>query len=515
MPEMLEPIDLDAFALEVKHGLPNERKRLDAADENQAWYDHDAERYLARREAESEFDFEGRPKRDSGLLRECVEILCDHLYNPGPTRQLKEEGAAAEFLAKVYEQNLFNSLMQQADLLSTLNDACAIQVDAGDGNFKERPIDLLIWSGNEFHAWTHPNNPRKPVAVCTIDRFDMQERRRLWNEVEVRTYVTDRLQDGQTSGGRVAREVDRQPHDYGRIPFAFTHYELPTRYFYAPGIGTFLRKVQERVDDRLSRLDESIQKHLNPIPVAEGVGPDWNPVVEPGRFVRLGPPAFAAITGDFSTPSPTPRLSYLQVKLDIAGAWDDLVRYINQALEAARVPLSYARMEQTGTASGIALIVEQAPLWNRARKRRVPFAHYETEIARAILTCAGNHYGRPELTAAGAGPSLLLGWPEPTITTPGADRDHSDAWRMQMGLASRTQILMERDGCSRDQALRKLEQVARDRADERQILRVEPRGVGEGDDTDPGEPPDATPAPGDEFGTGESPESPDERPPDS
>ncbi|MGE5754752.1 MAG: hypothetical protein ACM35G_03400 [Planctomycetaceae bacterium] len=89
MPETPEPIDLDAFATEVENGLPNERRRLDGADENQAWYDHDAERYLPRREAESEFDFEGRPKRESGLLRECVEILCDHLYNPGPTRRLR------------------------------------------------------------------------------------------------------------------------------------------------------------------------------------------------------------------------------------------------------------------------------------------------------------------------------------------------------------------------------------------------------------------------------------------
>ncbi|MGE5754751.1 MAG: hypothetical protein ACM35G_03395 [Planctomycetaceae bacterium] len=384
--------------------------------------------------------------------------------------------------------------MQQADLLGTLNDACAIQVDAGDGDFEARPIDLLLWGGNEFHAWTHPDNPRRPVAVCTIDRYDQQERRRLWNEVEVRTYVTERLVDGQTAGGRVAREVDRQGHDYGCLPFAFVHYELPTRSFYPPGIGTFLRRVQGRVDDRLSRLDESIQKHLNPIPVAEGVGPDWNPVIEPGRFVRLVPPAFAAIAGDFSAQAAAPRLSYLQVALDIAGAWDDLLRYLNQALEAARVPLSYARMEQSGTQSGIALIVEQAPLLNRARKRRMPFAHYETGIARTILSCAGNHYGRPDLAAAGRTASLLLGWPEPTITTPGAERDHADTWRLQSGLASRTQILMERDGCSRDQALRKLEQVALDRADERRILRdgaAGPEGQGASPEAPGGRTPDS------------------------
>lgn len=36
MPETPEPIDLDAFATEVENGLPNERRRLDGAEENQA-----------------------------------------------------------------------------------------------------------------------------------------------------------------------------------------------------------------------------------------------------------------------------------------------------------------------------------------------------------------------------------------------------------------------------------------------------------------------------------------------
>ena len=463
---------LDLYAREVEAGLPNEKRRLDALDENEAWYNHDAERYLPKRDAETDWDFQARPKRESGLLNECVSILCDHLYNPGPTRELKDdESEGAEFLRKVYEQNLINAIMQQADVLSTLNDVAAIQVDVGDGDFDIQPIRLMLWGGNEFHVWCHPNDPLDPVAVCTIDRYDNQERRRLWNEVEVRTYLTRKfLAGGEISGGRVGKEVDRRQHDYGCLPFSFVHYEQPSRFFYTHGIGTFLRRVQARVDDRLSRLDESIQKYLAPIPVAEGVGPDFNPVVEPGRFIRLVSPPFTGVTGDFSAPMATPKLSYLQAQLDVASTWEDLTNFINQCLEAARVPLSYARMEQTGTASGIALIVEQDPLIRRAKKRRLAFGLYETELAKCILMCAGNHYGIPVLVTEAEGLDLMLGWPESKIATPGPERNEEDTWRVQMGLVSRIGLLMERDGCSQAQAIQKIKQVAKDRKLEARIL---------------------------------------------
>ena len=64
-------------------GLPNEKAYLDAALENQAFYDREGERYLPQREAESTFDFMGRPKRQSGIVHQTVEVLCDHLYSPG------------------------------------------------------------------------------------------------------------------------------------------------------------------------------------------------------------------------------------------------------------------------------------------------------------------------------------------------------------------------------------------------------------------------------------------------
>lgn len=465
-----DAVPMDRFAAEVANGLPNEQRRLSDAKEAQGWYDFDSDQYLPKRDSESDFDFEARPKRDSGLVHECVEVLCDHLYNPGPTRTVAENPEADEFLRRVYEQNLFNHLMQQADILSTLNEVCAIQIDAGEGEFDEKPICLTIWGADEFHAWTSPHDPRKVIAVVTLDVFDMQETRRLWNDEEVWTFKSEKLKSGQTAGGRVANLVSKEKHGYGCIPFAFTHYELPVRSFYPASVGSLLVKAQKRVDDRLSRLDESIQKHLNPIPVAEGVDPNWNPVLEPGRFVRLVPPAFSGITGDYSMTPSMPKLSYLQVTLDIVNVWEDLTRYINQILDACRVPLSYARMEQSGVASGISLIVEQAPLMNRARKRRVPYTFYETEIAKKILMCAGNHYGVPGLVSACETLVLNVNWPEPSISIPGTDRDEADKFRIENGLASLTMIVQERHGYSRDQAWEHIEQVAEDRSREKEIF---------------------------------------------
>src|ERR1700752_4676269 len=78
-----DPLNLDTYAAEVESGLPNEKAHLDSALENQAFYDREGERYLPQRDAESTFDFMGRPKRQSGVTHEVVEVLTENLYSPG------------------------------------------------------------------------------------------------------------------------------------------------------------------------------------------------------------------------------------------------------------------------------------------------------------------------------------------------------------------------------------------------------------------------------------------------
>ena len=460
-----DPYSLDCYADEVIAGLPCERKQLDHAIENQACYDLDADRYIPMREAESSFDYAGRPKRESGLVREVIDIACEDLYCPGPARTF-DDAAGLAFLEKVWQDNLIDALMQKADVLATLNDVCAIQVDAGQGKFDEKPITYHLWGREEFVAWTDPNDAKRVVAVCTIDRFDMTTTYRLWNDKEVRTYRTKKAAD--TTGGRVATQVSAEPHDYGCLPFAFVHYELPVRRFSTPGLGTFVRKAEIRLNDRLSRLDESILKHLNPVAVAENLPSDWSPVLEPQRFLRIYSAGPQMGAGGYE-PTGNPRLYYLQATIDVAGAWDDAMRHLNQILEACRIPLSAVRMEQSGVASGVAIICEQAPLLKRARKRRMPFGVFESDLSRTTLLCGGNHYDRPELVTAARKGRLSLGFPEPTIPVPTLDRNQMDEADITLGVKSLTMVVMERDGCTREQALQLLDQIRTDRTKEGQI----------------------------------------------
>ena len=444
---------------EVLSGLMNCKVHLDEALENQAFFDWDGERYIPIRDAETGFDFQGREKRQSGFLAECIDVLTEDLYCPGPSRTFSD-AAGEEFLARVWADNLYPALMYRSDTLSHLNRVVAIQVDAGEGDWDELPCTLRLWGREEFYAWTDPDDIRKPVAVVTIDRFDLTTRYRLWTDKEVQTYETKKA-DG-TAGGTAAVFVRTEPNTYGMIPFGFFWYELPLRSFYPASPGTFLRKGEVRIDDRLSRMDESINKHLNPIWLAKNMPDGWQPIIEAMRVMivrssgpKMGSKGFEA--------GADPEVTALQVRIDIEGSWNDLMKYINQLLEAMRVPLTAVRMEQSGTASGFALMVEQAPLAKRARKRRIPAHFSECYITRVILTCCGNHYGKPELVDAAKTGRLTLAWPQPTIPVPGPDRDQTNENAIKLGTKSRLIVIQEEYGCDRDQAIAIMRQIKADR----------------------------------------------------
>src|SRR4051794_34378218 len=81
-----DPTNLELYEREVASGLPNQQAAFSEAMRNQALYDLDAIQYIPTRGSESSLDYEERPKRECGLTREVVDILCDHLYAPGPRR---------------------------------------------------------------------------------------------------------------------------------------------------------------------------------------------------------------------------------------------------------------------------------------------------------------------------------------------------------------------------------------------------------------------------------------------
>ncbi|MGZ5951267.1 MAG: hypothetical protein ACXWO1_14190, partial [Isosphaeraceae bacterium] len=144
--------------------------------------------------------------------------------------------------------------MQHAETQATLNDVCAVQVKCT--NDKDRPVDLQLWGGDEFTVFTDPEDPRQAFAVVTIDRYNQRTRYKLWFDDEVLTFLTDQYSADKTAGARVAKQVrDKERNTYGCVPFAFLHYRAPVRQFWTPGPGTFLRKAEVRINDRLSELD--------------------------------------------------------------------------------------------------------------------------------------------------------------------------------------------------------------------------------------------------------------------
>jgi hypothetical protein len=481
--------DLSAIYEDVEKGLASQEHRLNDCALAQAFWDYRGKRFMQvfLRDAETPFDFVQRPYRMAGLVRQIITILCEHLYSPGPSRTWSEP-AGDEFLKRVYADNHFDAMMLRADQLSTLNDVAAIQVDADEGVWQEKPVTLRLWNAGDFHAWTDPGNRTEPRVACTIDRFEEKTVFRVWTEDVVRTYETPK--DEQVTGGRTAVFRGEEPHDYGCLPFGFVHYEQPITTFWETGIGGMLAQAEIRLNDRLSRLDESINKHLNPLPVAEGVDDNFQVIMEPQRFLKLRGAQMRPGASGGMEEGPPPRLYYLSPVIDIAGAWEDLMKYLNQVLEAMKVPAAAVRMEQTGVESGIALVVEQAPLLTRARARRRPFSLYETNIGRTILRCAGNHYGRADLVAAAKKGSLALGWDQPSVPVPTADNLDLSIKQVFAGYASLPMAIQKWYGVDREGAFQILEQIEKDNAELKKrapgiAAKLEPpKADGEEDDGD-------------------------------
>ena len=115
-------------------------------------------------------------------------------------------------------------------------------------------------------------------------------------------------------------------------------------------------------------------------------------------------------------------------------------------------------------------MIKSAPLLTRARQRRPIYQLAELALARTICTAVGNHHGHAELVNSASDLEVLLAWAEPRIPIPGPDRDQSDEWEMQVGIKSRINVCMERYGLNHDQAVQRLEEVAKDEEIAKQVL---------------------------------------------
>ena len=285
-----------------------------------------------------------------------------------------------KILDGVYEDNYIDCVMQHAEVQAALNDVCAVQVKCT--NDPDKPVDLQLWGADEFTVFTDPEDPRKTFAVCTIDAVDRNTRYRVWFADEIYTYVTNRY--GVDSGRRIIVPGEKTPVDeallqkgspevntYGCIPFAFLHYRAPIRQFWTPGPGTFLRKAELRINDRLSELDELIGKYGRPIGVFKNVSPTFTPEIGPGRFMRLCRGG-TGYTGEGYADGGDPAAEYLQAQLAIESIWVNLEKYMKQVATAVNLPYSSLELQYEDASSGIAHHHQVVPAHDPCQAAHVP-----------------------------------------------------------------------------------------------------------------------------------------------
>lgn len=459
------PVNLKPYQDEIEAGLPNEQTQWDLAQERQAFYDFDGFKYERRfkRDAESSFDFQGRSHRASGFLHQCVCKLTDHLYSPGPSRRW-DDPSGDKVLQRIYADNLINALLHWADIKSTLNDSVAIQIDA-TGNFALKPIKYRFWARQNHVVYCDPDNADEPQVVITRDKYDGQTRFRLWSDTEVWTSTTKKANENYMDG-RAAFLRTKEPHDYGCLPFSFFHYHLPIESLdEIVAIGTYLWKADIHIDDRLSLLDESIKKYINPVAWSKGMPSGWKPILEAGRFINLPRSAPSVDSNGNYVPGESTELGYTSALVDIAGSWDDTERFIRQALSVAGIPESTVKMEATTMASGVSLIIEQEPLLKRAENRRPMAMVYETDLARRTLLCVGNHYGVSGLVRSAEQGRLVPMWPLPRLAVSTPDVFALQLQKVASGVMSHLMLVQAEYNCERDQALEIIKQIAEDTKD--------------------------------------------------
>ncbi len=506
------PIDQRAIEAEVLGGLKNEAGHLDERRLNALYYEGEF-----GDDVES-WGFPEESVRTSLVMRRVVDILTANLYRSGPARSIPEHEAATRFLEEQYRRNQVDALWQEADRLSMVNEVAAFEVYGNIGeDSEERPLGFNLWGGEQLVVWSDPDNARTAGAVATIDKHDCRRRLRLWTAEELVTFATDKAGPGQTAGGTAYREVDRIANPYGCIPFAFVHTRFPARDFWSGGPGCYLRKLNYHVNYRLCRSATDIDNN-RPMRVAEGVPTGWNfpEKPKPGQTIRIPVDADAAENANASG-----RLLYITCDLGYLGSdWQDLAGYLEHGLEMLGVPYSALRMEQLQAASGISLVAEQIPivLWAQARQR--PFTGYERCLARVAMKVAAGHARANRRTflpgatvaqlEAAAKAELSLRYPEMSIELPGPQRDQADGWLLDRALTSRVLVLMKREGLTREEARRRLEEIAEDREFEQGLLTPKQLATPR-----PGATPDDPPTPG--SGSGEQPDDdpsedqPDER----
>lgn len=464
---------------EIRSGFKNEVKsRLNAAQINDDYYHERWDAYT------SPWRLDPKAIRCLPILREAAWHLTAHLYRNAPARTFPEFDGATQWLQQIYRRNAMDAKWQDADKLAVVNQVASFQVEGELGpRANERPVKITLWGGESLMVWLDPDDALTPIAVATLDKFDEQRRVRLWTPDHRYTFLTAKWHN-QTAGATAYHLTATEENPYrdaegvGILPFSFVHFNFPTVYFWSGGPGDGLRKANEHINYRLSKLADDIL-HWRLIGIVTGARADWNfpKDLKAGEFTVI-PAGLIDAAGQGIAPD----VKYLAPDLShVPGDWDDLNRYLELQLQLHHIPPAAFRLEQTASQSGIALVAEQIPLIAWATSRQRPFGSYEADLAR--LTCKiGAAHARnndvgdmlgvkvDEIEAAASETDLALRWGEMSEELPGPTRDQSDQSQYNNYTMSRTLWVMKRKNMTREEAEAYIVEVADDLQREQELF---------------------------------------------
>lgn len=485
-PTVLQTIQADITA---EADTRSQKDRLATARFNLAFYSHGCDARKLR--PDSNLD-DRQAQRVSWLMRQVVQIKTRDLYKKSPGRIVPDQDYATEWLEDVYKANAMWAKFPEAERLSLVTDVAWFQV-AATGDPLD-PIRINLYGSDQVAAWSTPEDPTCPAAVCLISDVpymdNVKRKYDLWTSDAIFHYES-------TSALNVARGnigppkfVGSEQNPYGCIPFSSVHDEYPTTGLWTSGPGTYLAQVNKYVNWRLTEIANLIRSNP-PMKVVKNADASFNPPTpfRPQDFLQI-PGMLATKDGEFK---------YEQANLSfIAAEWEDLSQYIEHTLECVGVPPAAYRQVQTSVKSGAALMAEQISLIEAAKGRQMPFAGYEEQLAELCLKVAVAYYGDSQLAAALTDFSLTVKWADLWPDMPGPERDRADQWDLDNDLLSLIMLLMKRDNMTREEAEAHLEQVAEDQDKQIEILGEEPVPlmVAPGDGMSPGDLP--APQEGDE-----------------
>ena len=435
----------DDIAKQVKDGFAGDYPRILDFLKNKQAYHAEFDELMA---STANYSIPRKSWRYAVLMKRSVNVLSKYLYKNPPRRNILGDPASTEFLDRLYRSQNVDSLIQTADKMTYVTDFSAIEVYPDFGS--EKPLNLRVWDGSEVVPMFRPGDVKNPVAVATLSAYGS-------SQYIVRVYTPETIQTYRAEE-KSAELVESGINYFGIIPFAFFHYEMPTNSFYSTGIGKSLRDMNIHLVRRITDIADQIGS-LRPRGYVKNVPPQWvlPPSMRPDEFTTM-PNAFNA-QGE----GPEAEIGWLNPDISFTSLdWQDISNWVDMGLEMLGIPPSAIRMEQQGGTSGVAIQSEQLPLLEEAENRRTPFQKYESDLVKVVLTCAarqsmvtGVDFGVPaeQLMATAANLEMSFRWPPMTSNRPGPDRDAHDAFLLQNQLKSRTQVLMDNENLTEEEAV--------------------------------------------------------------